>query len=502
MNQRLLVRADAGVGSGAGHAMRCLALAEESLRMGAVVEWAAVELPDWISSRLEEVGIRAHRMMATEVGSAEDAAATGELARRLEADWVVVDGYRFGPEYFAAVKTAAALRLLALSDFRDPVGRVADLVLNQNVGAVPGDYPGYAGERERLLLGPGFALLRSEFRELGEWKRSFPQVAENVLVTMGGSDPDNATEAVLRSIAEAGRAFKGKVLLGGSNSHQGSVEAFIRESGLDFECVRNARNVPALMQAADLIVTAGGSTVWEACFLGLPGAVGVIAENQEGNAERLDAAGALRNVGRFAEDRGAGVGGLLANLADDVEGRREMSAHGRRLVDGYGALRAVYSMNDGRLSLDVAADEDMNLVWELANEVGVRAMSFELERIPWQDHVQWYSSRLNDDQCCFWIARDVAGDFVGVVRFEGDGEEAVISVSLTAEFRGRGYGGLLVWSACRRYAKEFPGRAVLAWIRPENRASVRIFEKAGFEKVSEECLKGHAALLYRSQNFC
>ena len=42
----------------------------------------------------------------------------------------------------------------------------------------------------RLLLGPRYALLRREFVSWSHSEREIEEVARNILVMMGGSDPD------------------------------------------------------------------------------------------------------------------------------------------------------------------------------------------------------------------------------------------------------------------------------------------------------------------------
>ena len=163
MSERILVRADASVDIGAGHALRCIALAEEWLKRGAGADWATVELPEWLSSRLEKAGIREHRL-AVVPGSEEEGAATAELARELDVEWVVVDGYSFDETYLRALKERAACRILLMSDYPCAEDISADIVLNQNIGVALEDYPGISPGKI-LLLGPEYALLRSEFRQ-------------------------------------------------------------------------------------------------------------------------------------------------------------------------------------------------------------------------------------------------------------------------------------------------------------------------------------------------
>ena len=65
---RLLVRADASAGMGAGHVIRCLALAEEWIASGGQVDFASVDLPPRLQVMLENAGVVV-RMLGTRPGS-------------------------------------------------------------------------------------------------------------------------------------------------------------------------------------------------------------------------------------------------------------------------------------------------------------------------------------------------------------------------------------------------------------------------------------------------
>lgn len=56
----------------------------------------------------------------------------------------------------------------------------------------------------------------------------------------------------------------------------------------------DVRDMAHLMSNSDLMIGAAGSTVWEACCLGLPSLLTILAENQRSIAEALEAAGAAR----------------------------------------------------------------------------------------------------------------------------------------------------------------------------------------------------------------
>src|SRR5262245_47860447 len=103
MKSLLLLRADAGCRMGTGHVMRCLALAQAWQDAGgrAVFALAGESLP--LENRLESEGCPVERLTA-EAGSESDARQTTSIARRLGAEWVVVDGYQFGSTFQRVLK--------------------------------------------------------------------------------------------------------------------------------------------------------------------------------------------------------------------------------------------------------------------------------------------------------------------------------------------------------------------------------------------------------------
>ncbi|MFP3733021.1 glycosyltransferase, partial [Bacillus sp. SIMBA_006] len=64
------------------------------------------------------------------------------------------------------------------------------------------------------------------------------------------------------------------------------------------EVVVSVSDMARRMAEADLAIGAAGSTSWERCCLGLPTLMLILAENQEGIARALDAAGAAICLGR------------------------------------------------------------------------------------------------------------------------------------------------------------------------------------------------------------
>ena len=76
------------------------------------------------------------------------------------------------------------------------------------------------------------------------------------------------------------------------------------------------------MTAADLVVSAAGTSSWELLCLGAACAFVCVADNQETSYERVVAAGAVAGVGRLGElraDPSGGIEVLAALLGDEAE---------------------------------------------------------------------------------------------------------------------------------------------------------------------------------------
>ncbi len=337
--ERLAIRADAETRMGAGHVMRCLALAQAWRASGGEATFLTAADAPGLLSRLRSEGM-AVRSLIVPPGGADDAEQTIALSREIGSEWVVVDGYHFDLAYHQALKRSG-LRLLALDDNGHAERPVADVILNQNIHAGPHLYPAL-GLETRLLLGTRHALLRQEFLEWSGWERRIPSTARRVLVTLGGGDAENVTLRVIEALAGLDVSdLAVKVVCGQVNRHRDSWERAARSASFSLEIVSAAREMPALMAWADLAVTGGGSTCWELAFMGLPALSIVLADNQRGIVERLDDLGVvtkLGEAGRISRDDAARA--VRAILIDSGR-RQEMSLRGRALVDGQGAARVV-----------------------------------------------------------------------------------------------------------------------------------------------------------------
>lgn len=480
----LVVRADATAATGGGHVMRTLSLARRWVRAGGRAIFLGSIESAAIRSRLAAAKIEFTPLEAN--GRQFDLGQTLETLRRLsEASgvlpWLILDGYGFGADYPAAIRRAR-FPVLVVDDLADQLCYHADFVLNQNVGA---DSLVYRGETDtRWLLGPRFALLQPEFDAWRDWTREVPDVARRVLLTVGGSDPHNASARLLESLQQVDIGTLDITVAIGPLADATRLKRG-SPGGLSVTILRDVRDMASVMAAHDVAITGAGSTCWELAFMGLPAVVVQLADNQRAAGQGLADAGAAEHGGSIEELEPDHLAASVRALCLDPVRRQRMRDAGRRLVDGSGAQRVLTRLTaHGVFTLRPAISEDMRALWELSNEPSVRRMAFSESPIAWDDHVRWFEQRLHAPGTRMWVLLDGA-KLAGQIRYDLSGDEAVIAISVSPAYRGGGLAARLIagtWeSACRGLRA---ARAIGVVFR-ENDASSGAFIEAGFSKSSE-----------------
>ena len=489
----LIIRADADPQIGTGHVMRCLALAQAWQRRGGQVLFVTAPTAPALETRLQAEGMDVVHVTA-QPGSNEDARQTAAWARQKYKAWIAADGYHFDATYQRIIKDSGN-KLLALDDYGHTQHYYADIILNQNLHAHEKLYL----RREsatRLLLGSRYILLRREFLHGPVRPRELPLTARKMLVTLGGSDPENVTEKVLQALRQLPLAeWEATVVVGGSNPNVGQLCDLINVLQLPIHLEHNVANIARLMAWADMAISAAGSTAWELACMAVPSLLIAVADNQRPIAEHLDRAGTAINLGWHQTLTICDIIRALRELSVSGEQRRDMAQRGRTLIDGHGADRVVMAMRGDPLRLRRVGAEDCQLLWEWANDPEVRAVSFSSAPIRWQDHLQWFHAKLQDAYCLFCIAIDSEDVPVGQVRYDLKDAHALISLSLDRQQRSKGYGSALLRLSAHALFATTTHTTIYAYVKPENQASVRAFERAGYANTGMTITEGQSAVL-------
>lgn len=467
---------------GTGHATRCLAVAQALRDDGVAAEadalqLACTEMPEPLAARWQREGAAVAHVSAAP-GSRADADATTALAARMRADWVVADGYAFGADFLQAL-CDAGLKVALFDDYGHAARYPVHVVVNQNVYATPDFYPDRRPDTT-LLLGCRYAVLRREFLARPPAPAPVAPRARHLVVTLGGTDPDNATGRLLTALqATEFSDLTADIVVGAANRHL----THLREQAgtrTGWRVLTGVDDMRPLMERADLALASGGTTVYELAYLGVPMALVELVDNQTRVVRGMAAAGAACDLGATRNLDPARCREAIARLVEDAAARGRLGTAARALVDGAGVQRLMAVMGRDALAIRPARSEDCRLYWEWANDPEVRRASFTQAPIPWEAHRAWFARRLADPSARLYVVEAPGGRPAAQVRYEAGPDGAVVSVSVADRFRGCGLASHVLEQTARRYRADTGGHVIHAYIRPDNGASRAAFRRAGY----------------------
>lgn len=329
---KVLLRADASPQQGTGHVMRTLTLVEGLLTAGhEAVLWTNESGIDWLEAAIESSGAQIIRC--------EQHSLDLDQLSAIAPDWLVVDSYEISAEQISAAR--AHTRVLAIVDGTTR-GILADRYVDQNLGAESLIWP--LATFGRLLAGSSYALIRSAIlaeRRTDPWRRTG---RPNVVAVLGGSDPTGTIVTVARVL----KPFLNDIMLDlvVNERWRGEVE---RELG-HRDTVRihaTTPELPKLLGAANIAISAAGTSAWELCALGIPSVFIGVVENQSESLRQLceqRLALGIDLTETAASDVAEELAGLVSQLLDSEALCHSLSERCRAAVDGVGTARIIAEM--------------------------------------------------------------------------------------------------------------------------------------------------------------
>lgn len=370
MTMRIAFRVDASLQMGSGHVMRCLALANQFREKGAEIIFVCREHPGHLFDLIESskhLVLRLPFVAALATGELahahwlggtqeEDARQSIEALKNIgHVDWLVIDHYALDVEWEAMMRSCAK-HIMVIDDLADRK-HDCDVLLDQNYyRGMEGRYKNLVPPRCKNLLGPKYALLRPEFKEIRRNLKLREDIIERIFIFFGGSDPTNETRKALLAIRSLDMEnILIDVVMGATNPHYEEVENLC--AGMpEVKINRQVENIAELMSKADLAIGAGGSSTWERCCVGLPSLVWCIAENQLAIAKSADEIGVCVNLGKAENVTEIMAANALDDLLRNDEKRLHMKQNSLGVVDGEGVARVLMEITV-KLQISVVSDK-------------------------------------------------------------------------------------------------------------------------------------------------
>lgn len=338
---KLYIRADMNINVATGHIMRCLAIAEAAKYVG--IDTTFLLADSQAEAMIRNCGYETLILHTQWDEMDQEIPVISELIHTLKIGLLVIDTYQVTADYLKALSDIT--KTVYIDDLNAFPYAVHMLICYASYFE---DFH-YSSEYEeayrlkqiekipQFLAGCRYAPLRREF-----WHtvpKKIKKNIANILVLSGGTDQYQVSETILEQLAK-GQYQRIDLVCGRySNNLERLLSLYGKEPSIFIHT--HLDNLMEYMRNADVVISAGGTTLYELCALGTPTISYSIADNQWNNVKKFHADGIIAYAGdaRF-DDIMSPIMDYLKQY-EETRIRREKSKKMQELVDGKGALRIV-----------------------------------------------------------------------------------------------------------------------------------------------------------------
>jgi UDP-2,4-diacetamido-2,4,6-trideoxy-beta-L-altropyranose hydrolase len=473
---RLLLRFDVAPAIGYGHMMRSLALAERLGRYGFKADMAV----NTEGIALVPPGRADHIPLSQSVclGNVRDTILAHSGGRSY--DVVLCDHYGLDATFEREMRRIAE-RIVVIDDLADRQ-HDCDLLIDSAPGQTADRY-GDLAKGATTLIGPDYALLRDEFRiTRAEEPPQADRTGKRIIVSLGATDPENATAGVLGAIDGLESIGSITIVLGASAPHIARVTDLARQSSTPVIVKTAVREMAPLLAQHDLAIGAPGTSALERACMGLPQLLIETAANQRIVAAGMERSGAAIAFGPAPDVNWALLRETVADLLRSPSKLSEMSTAGLHLVDGRGLDRVAAHISLPLATRDGSAligrrirMSDAQVIYEWQIEPSTRRY-FRNPAAPTKAaHAAFMTARCADRSGLTEVLT-LDGEPAALVRADEIASVHEVSIVVAPKLRGRGIGA----AALAYLDALLPGASLQAVVDARNDPSLRLFRSANY----------------------
>lgn len=313
--KRIVIRTLSGKGIGYGHYCRCLSLAKAIKLLDKDIDVIFIINEELVSL-----------IKKTEFKSviANDLVDDNELIDRTNPTLFIFDSYLGSNEYLNSIKEKTKLMLIDdNNDIYDST--VPDIIYNGNIYA---DKLRYSKTKGQLrLLGSKYLIMREEY-----WnKQDYVALKDGILITTGGTDEYGITSKILKEIRDLDIKIKVIIGHGYRDEYISKIEGLKADS---VELIYKPNGLKDCILSSKVVVTAGGSTIYEILSQKCTPVLFSIADNQDLACQTLSKMG-IEYIGKYPDIDYSKLGKIIEGLDNKIINKNDKIFN---LVNGKGAL--------------------------------------------------------------------------------------------------------------------------------------------------------------------
>lgn len=402
---------------------------------------------------------------------------------------IIGDGYQFNSIYQQQIKKNG-FQLIYVDDLITNK-MFADVIINHSPGVSVEDY--LKEDYTSFALGTKYSLLRPEFLKLAKKERKIKDI-NSAFVCFGGADPFNLTVKAVEGLLEVKEFEKIHVVLGGAYKKKEIFELEKKFRILKIHQNLSEIDLSNVMLECNFAIAPSSTILYEICSVKMLVLSGYYVDNQKKIYEELARESIIIEGGDFTDYTTFDFKEKIISIFKNVKIEKYIKNQ-KKFFDGKSKARLLGVVNQLNISFVKASEEDMLMVYNWSNDSLVRKNSYESKPIELESHKKWYLSKIKSSNTIFLIAL-VNGEKAGVVRFEIDVNSSIVGILIPEKYRGQKLASELLIESSKLYFNKFDV-PIHAYIKKENIASIKSFEKANYMYLKEECVKGSLSFVYK-----
>lgn len=451
-----LIRTDGNAQIGYGHVMRMLALAH-IISSDFDILFLTKTTDGWIKKQVE------NQFKVIEVFDDSDFSWAEQIPS--ESKIIILDGYQFNTLFQNALKAHLQIPIISIDDYQ-PFAYETDAVINH--AGLLGVENFSLGAQTTVYAGTQYALLRNVYNEVAKEEPRRIKEVNSAFICLGGTDPNYYYEIINKlKQYNIGNYF---IVVNQLDKFEElrSIKGTKLFSNLD------ALSLIDLMKKSDIAVLPASTLSYEYCSV--KGGLFIIqtADNQKNIFNFLIKSGCAFDFqcidDVFKTDYIASINKQIEIQKQFFNGRNE--EHLKKLIFNIAFKN--------KLHLRRATKEDLMLYYKWANDPVTRSNSFNKDFISLESHISWFENMLKKDTSVLYVLV-VDNACLGSIRFDMNGQNALLSYSIDKNYRGKGLGTVILELGIRQICKDFPTiKKINGYIHKNNIASIASFKKVGF----------------------
>lgn len=425
-----IFRVDASLKIGSGHVTRCLTLAKVLRKHGGNCKFISRDHPNNLIEKIRKdfkvvslpylnklKSSKSNKDVISDyskwIGASwnEDAKQTINFLKNEKIDWLIVDHYGLDKKWEKKLRPYTK-KIMVIDDLANRK-HDCDILLDQNLIAnFKNRYQNLLSKNCNILLGPQYALLQNDYKDLHLSAPPRIGTAKRILVYFGDTYQNNLTLNTISSFLKLKRKnINLDIVINSKNPQNNKIKKLIKKNK-NIKIYSDLDSLSSLILKADLAIGACGSTSWERCCLGLPTVVVTIAENQKPIAKELHKRGLVHWIGHYDTITNDTIYDEFRNIIDqDLD---DWSNACKLVTNGRGAeiVASILTLNSKtKLVPRLARLKDENLIQNLS-EFNTKKKSID----KFNNFFYWYLR--NQNECKIYILENEEGLPICQVQFD------------------------------------------------------------------------------------